>query len=122
MPGSVAETLYGRRGGGWAPAPAPAPAPAREPVEPKSKTDPMCSCGRSYSAHSGDLCPVCRRPVEHHGPGELDAEWAGRARMARARAAALDDTGHHGTVNGAGILAPLDAVDLEALERARVAA
>lgn len=111
MPGSVAETVYGRRGGGWV------PAPAREPAAAKPKTDPRCSCGRAYSTHSGDLCPVCRRPVEHHGPGELDAEWAGRARMARARAAALGEAGHVGLVNGAGILAGLDDVDVEALER-----
>lgn len=116
MPGSVAETIYGRRGGGWAPTRA-----AREPAAAKPKTDPTCSCGRTYSAHSGDLCPVCRRPVEHHAPGELDAEWAGRARMARARAAALAEVAHVGLVNGAGVLAPLDVVDVEALDRVGVA-
>jgi hypothetical protein len=139
MPGSAAETLYGRRGGGWAPAPAREPvAPLPVPVDDRC-TAPDCDarakgvgvfcalhdtvcrdCDARYGAHTGDLCPVCRRPVEHHAAGELDAEWAGRARMARARAAALDEAGHRGSVNGAGILAPLDAVDLEAL--ARVAA
>lgn len=51
-------------------------------------------CDLLYGDHSGDLCPCCRHPVEHHDDEATAACWAGRKRMARARQAvglALDD-------------------------------
>lgn len=45
-------------------------------------------CGAAYERHSGDLCPYCRCPIEHHDPDEAAACRAGRLRMAEARAAA----------------------------------
>lgn len=100
MPAHPAALVHGNRGGGWIP-----PKSARPAAAPKQEADPTCGvCGRRYSAHSGDLCPVCRHPVEHHDPAATAACWAGRARMAAARRAAGLD---------------LNAVDVEALERAR---
>lgn len=101
MPGSIAESQHGRRGGGWLPkGHDPAATPPPPPPVPR-ETGPV-------------LCPVCRATAAGHDQGPC---WEGRARMARARQAALADHGHTGTVNGAGILAPLDHVDLEALRR-----
>lgn len=82
MPGSTAETVHGRRGGGWLPKttkPAAAPKPARTP-------DPTCTiCDRPYSAHSGRLCLAYNCPEEHHTDQESETCWEGRGRMARAR-------------------------------------
>lgn len=44
-------------------------------------------CGRAPAEHHP--CPICRDPLEHHPDGvTTDAEWAGLARMAAAKAAA----------------------------------
>lgn len=58
-------------------------------------------CGRKVSAH-GAPCPLCGRAPEHHADGDVAIEWEGRARVAAARRAAGS---------------PLDALDMEALER-----
>ena len=100
MPAHPAARVHGNRGGGWLPK-----APPRPVAAPKRDSDPVCSvCGRRYSAHVEGECPVCRHPLEHHDDHRVAACWAGRARMARARA-------------GAGL--DLNAVDVEALERDR---
>lgn len=113
MPGSVAETVHGRRGGGWL------PKPARSSPE-RPRGDRACTvCGLALSAHSGEVCPPCGRPLEHHGPGEVDECWAGRARMAAALVAAASDVVWVDSLGRERLLVPaLDAVDLEALERA----
>lgn len=52
------------------------------------KGDRACGvCGLPVGDH-GDPCVWCGRSPEHHAPGDVDAEIAGRARMARAREAA----------------------------------
>lgn len=102
MPGSVAETVYGRRGGGWAPA-----KPTAPPVPPKPVADRRCGvCALALSEHTAGECRVCRAALEHHDQGDGDC-WAGRARMAAAR-------------RSAGV--ELDDVDREALRRAPPAA
>lgn len=108
MTGSAVETRYGRRGGGWATqAPGEAQrafADNRENPEPPKGENRACGlCGLKVKDHSGDLCPVCRRPVEHHQGDDLTLEWAGRSRMAAAR-------------RTAGI--ELDLVDLQSLRKA----
>lgn len=96
MPGSVAETRYGRRGGGWLPRDT-----SRAQAEPAPPKDPVCSiCGAKYSDHSGDTCPACLQAVEHCT--DPAACWEGKARMAHARR----DAGR-----------PLTAVDQLALRR-----
>lgn len=105
------DIIYGRRGGRWVD-----DSPTR-PGTPKASGDPRCRiCEAPYSRHSGRLCPVCRRPVEHHQPGDEEIEWAAAARMARARQAAIE--AGSGSVNGRSVLAELDDVDIEALRRA----
>lgn len=113
MPGSVAETVHGRRGGGWLPK-----AAQSSPEPPRG--DRTCSvCGRALSAHSGEVCPPCGRPLEHHEPGEVDECWAGRARMAAALVAAASDVVWVDSLGRERLLVPaLNDVDLEALERA----
>lgn len=108
------DIIYGRRGGRWVD-----DTPTRTTPPTKAASDPRCRiCDAPYSRHSGRLCPVCRRPVEHHQPGDEEIEWAAAARMARARQAAI--TAGSGTVNGRPVAAELDDVDLEALRRADV--
>lgn len=99
MPGSTAETMFGRRGGGWLPK-----TTAHEPpAPPRPTTDPDCrTCGAPYSAHTGRLCRACNTPIEHHTPEYEAACWEGRARMAAAKIAAGGEP---------------NAVDTEALER-----
>jgi hypothetical protein len=46
-------------------------------------------CGDRYGAHSGRVCSICRRPVEHHTAADVAAEVSGALRMERARAAHL---------------------------------
>ena len=98
MPGSLAETVYGRQGGGWLP----------KETKPRSDAQPVAdrdcrTCGLAVSAHTRTLCRSCSAPIEHH-TAEYAAEcWAGRARMADAKRHA----GGH-----------LNDVDIEALRRA----
>ena len=98
---TAAETMYGRRGGGWAPKPPTATATG----QPEPKARPDCRvCGRTADEHTGRLCPACMLPIEHHTPSPRDLEhtrrvvteaecWAARSRMAQAK--------HHagGTLN-----------------------
>ena len=52
---------------------------------PKCRTT---GCDLTYAQHTGRLCAICKHPVEHHDPDQLDAEIAGSARMAESRLAA----------------------------------
>lgn len=115
MPGSTAETRYGRRGGGWL------PKQAAHPSTPARDGDPTCRvCDRPYSSHTAGPCPCCGLPLEHHTPEDVAGCWDGRARMAAARRAALDTPGSR--IDDLGQVVPvaptLDAVDVEALDRA----
>ena len=76
MPGSTAETVYGRRGGGWIPKTRP---PATS-TPPPLNDDKCQQCGRLASKHT--LCPLCRGWVEHHAAGGYEIEVQARARMA----------------------------------------
>lgn len=52
------------------------------------KGDRSCTvCGLPICEHSAP-CPWCRRAPEHHAPGDVEVELAGKVRMARAREAA----------------------------------
>jgi hypothetical protein len=107
---TVAETRYGRRGGGWLPAPPTTPAQDHQPRPPLDLTR------RSHpSAIAVDRAHrrTSRCPARGKGkgtedctciadPADLTAVWAGRARMARARTAAGR---------------PLDRLDHEAIRR-----
>lgn len=89
---TAAETMYGRRGGGWAPKPT---TPVDHHPEPKARPD--CKvCGRTAEEHTGRLCQACLLPIEHHTPSPRDLEharlvvteaecWAARSRMAQAK-------------------------------------
>jgi hypothetical protein len=106
---TVAETRYGRRGGGWLPAPPAAPAEAPQPRPPLDlsgqfhpraiaatrahQRTPTCPARKSKGR---EPCTCVPDPVD------IAEIWAGRARMARARRAA-------------GI--PLDRLDHEAIRR-----
>jgi hypothetical protein len=46
------------------------------------------TCGRLKIDHRAGPCPYCFGPLDHHGPGMLDACREGKARMASARVAA----------------------------------
>lgn len=52
------------------------------------KGDRECSACRRPLADHSPPCPWCGRAPEHHAPGDVDAEIAGRVRMARGREAA----------------------------------
>lgn len=92
MPGSTAETLYGRQGGGWLPNTKPAKPTKAPPTTGKAKKSdkgPDCKvCHRPYGDHSGKTCLACNAPIEHHTRDYEDACWAGRARMAEAKRSA----------------------------------
>lgn len=80
MPGSTAETRYGRQGGGWLPPTAPATT-----TKPANLSGACAVCGKSFR-HSGTRAPAicglfpCR--VAHDWTPEM---WDGLARVARAR-------------------------------------
>lgn len=53
--------------------------------------DPRCKvrgCELTYSQHSGNICPACFVPIEHHDAASQKECWDNRARMAAARRAA----------------------------------
>jgi hypothetical protein len=104
-PGSAAETVFGRRGGGWAPKPAPATDTPAKPKDPADRWCGLClALGRQVKIadHPTDLCDACGGYRCHHQDDDEDLCWEGRARMARAKA----DTGGH-----------LNDVELRALAR-----
>lgn len=83
MSGS-SDILYGRRGGSWR-----AKQATRSTTPAPDKADEACKiCGKLYAAHSGQICPLCGRSVEHHADGDVEFELEARARMATARQAA----------------------------------
>lgn len=97
---------YGRRGGRWANnTPVDAALAAIDMARSRGLSSgtwpdgvahgktPCKICGRAYVDHL-PACPLCGRAPEHHGPGDLELERTGRARMAAARRAvgqSLDD-------------------------------
>lgn len=96
------DVRYGRRGGGWAPAPARAAAAGGVNTDKVDRTCPVCR--RRYRADP-------KHETLHCGAKDCEAmatwtaeQWEGRARMARARAAA-----NRGVV--------VDLIDREALRR-----
>lgn len=55
----------------------------------KAPAPRKCSiCKLPFEGHSPIRCDFCGRPLEHHQPGDVQAEEAGRRRMAAARQAA----------------------------------
>lgn len=87
-PGSIAETTYGRRGGGWAPKPT---ATHDIPAKPKDPADRWChlclNLGRQVKIadHPTDLCRACGGYLCHHQGDDEHLCWLGRAHMARAK-------------------------------------
>lgn len=89
-PGSVAETVYGRQGGGWAPKPA-----ADTPAKPKDPADRWCRicldldhpANVKIANHPTDLCRACGGYLCHHQGDDEQLCWEGRARMAAAKRA-----------------------------------
>lgn len=90
---------YGRRGGRWATGdPADATLAYLDTARSRGLADgtwpdgtpkgnrecTVRGCGRPVSEHQPP-CVWCGRSPEHHAPGEVDVEIAGKARMARAR-------------------------------------
>lgn len=99
------DLIYGRRGGGWVDDTPTRPATTTPRGDP---TDRACRiCGLPVHAHTGDLCPICRRPIEHHQPGDEALEWAAAARVAALNA-------------GTPAATPLNDLDREALRRAGI--
>lgn len=98
-PGSVAETVYGRQGGGWAPKPT---AAAGVPAKPKDPADRWChlclNLGRQVKIadHPTDLCQACGGYLTHHQGDDERLCWEGRARCAAAKAATGADLNHVG--------------------------
>lgn len=88
-PGSIAETVYGRQGGGWAPKPTVDDTPAK----PKNPADRWCrTCldmdrQVKIADHPTDLCRACNGFVCHHQGDDENLCWQGRARMAAAKRA-----------------------------------
>lgn len=93
------DTRYGRRGGRWATGDGADAALAYIDTArsrgladgtwpdgtPKGNRDcTVKGCDVPVSEHQPP-CPWCGRAPEHHAPGDVDAEIAGRARMAHAR-------------------------------------
>lgn len=110
---SAAELRYGRRGGGWTPKtttrPAKAPrATARAEVDSAARSHPdVIARDRAHAHRPTGACASADTQTNPRPPCDCDppdraACWAGRARMAAARAAAGQ---------------PLDAIDEEALAR-----
>jgi hypothetical protein len=108
---TIAETRYGRRGGGWLPAPPAAPAEApqqRRPLDLTRRSHPSAiAVDRAH--RRTPTCPAHKPKSKRTedctctaDPADLAAIWAGRARMARARTAAGR---------------PLDRLDHEAVQR-----
>lgn len=94
------DTRYGRRGGGWAneervDVALTAIANARTKgiaggtwPDGTPQGDRECGvCTLPIGEHSPP-CPWCGRAPEHHAPGDVEVELAGKVRMARAREAA----------------------------------
>lgn len=62
--------------------------PPPNPRKDKSGAPVPCrDCGLPYELHSGDLCLICRAPVEHHDDERLAQEIAACARLSEARLA-----------------------------------
>lgn len=61
------------------------PPPPNPKKDRKGDPVPCRDCGALYEHHSGDLCAICRRPMEHHDDGELDQEIEACARLSLAR-------------------------------------
>lgn len=76
-------------------------------------------CGLAVAAHSGEVCPYCRAPVEHHDAADRTECRSGRVRMAEARrhaGAHLDDVDRE-VLGIAGPAPRLPALDAQSIPR-----
>ncbi len=99
-PGSIAETIYGRQGGGWAPTPAATPDLTDEQRKRKDPADRWCArCLEldrrvKIADHPTEICQACGGHACHHPEGDAALCWEGRARMAAAKRATGAELNH----------------------------
>jgi hypothetical protein len=97
-PGSVAETVYGRRGGGWAPKPTTTPATPAKPKDPEDRYCRICldldhPVSVKIADHPAERCPACGGHLCHHQGDDEQLCWEGRARCAAAKRDRIIDLG-----------------------------